>query len=425
MNIDSGAKQHENLSNLCGDLLSDAVSASDKADNDRSLIQVDSAKIDALITMVGELMTANDNLRILSGRLRDAELSDTANTIIHLVTEIRELTMNIRMAQLGETFESFRQPVAELSRKLGKEMNLSIEGGETELDKAIIAKLTDSIWHLVKNAAEHGIESAEERIIAKKRKNGTIALIASQENGSVVIEIRDDGRGMSREGILKTAVERGLLPEGMQIEDSEVFKMLSRPGFVAIKPPAEGSDCRNGMDTVLRNIESLRGTLDIESEFGNGTVIRIQLPLTLSITDGFHVKVGGASYVLPLAMVIECVDVRQGDLQSEGGDIYTLRGETIPYLCLSEFFGTASHFDASSARSMVVVEYARKRIGLIVDSLSGNLQAAVKPLGRLFSQLDWISGAAIIGNGDIALIIDVPRLVDKVKNNVHRKERTA
>jgi len=398
-------------------------------DKTRSSIRIEANKIDSLIALVGELVINSANVKELSERSSDQVLVEAVNTMVRLIDEIRDSTMNIRMVPIGDTFGTFRRTVHDLSKELGKEVDLEILGGETELDKTIVEKITDPLMHLVRNVVDHGIESPDERIMQGKSARGTLTLNAFHESGSIVVEVKDDGKGLSRDKIFSKAVEKGLLTPGAIISDADLFMMVTQPGFSTAEKVTNISGRGVGMDVVRKNVESLRGSLDIESQAGVGTTMRVHLPLTLAIIDGFLVKVGGLSYVFPLDMVVECTDIDEDMLRNEGGDFFSLRGEALPYLRVADFFGLEqSDADGQSAErkeNMVIVEYAHKRAGLIVDELVGKFQTVIKPLGKLFSKLLWISGATIVGNGDVAMIIDVPRLITRVRGTTLKKEKSA
>lgn len=398
-------------------------------DKGRSSIRIDAYKIDSLISLVGELVINSANIKELSEKSSDQVLVEAVSTMVRLVDDIRDSTMNIRMVPIGETFGTFRRTVHDLSKELGKEIDLEIIGGDTELDKTIVEKIHEPLMHLVRNVIDHGIEIPDERIVRGKPAKGTLTLNAFHESGSIVIEVKDDGQGLSREKIYAKAVEKGLLNAGTQISDSDLFMMVTQPGFSTAEKVTNISGRGVGMDVVRKNVESLRGTLDIESTANVGSIFRVHLPLTLAIIDGFLVKVGGLSYVFPLDMVIECTDIDEAMLKNEGGDFFSLRGEALPYLRVAEFFGLQGGASGPANRkhkeNMVIVEYAHKRAGLIVDELVGKYQTVIKPLGKLFAKLMWISGATIVGNGDVAMIIDVPRLITRVREYAHNTVKSA
>ncbi len=284
-------------------------------------------------------------------------------------------------------------------------MRLAISGGETELDKTVVEKIVDPLMHLVRNAIDHGVEDPVERAASGKPPEATIVLQAYQETGSIVLEVRDDGRGFQLERILQTARRRGLVDAGAELNEAQILALVFQPGFSTAQQVSAISGRGVGLDVVQKNIESLRGGIQIENFPGQGSVTRIRLPLTLAIIEGFMVQVGGERYILPMDLVLECVDAPVD--QSGAGAILNLRGEALPCVSLGRLFGAQS-----VGRSVVVVQYAERKAGLIVDQLAGEYQTVIKPLGRLFDGLRGISGATILGDGAVALILDIPSLVD-------------
>jgi two-component system, chemotaxis family, sensor kinase CheA len=379
-------------------------------ERNKKLVRVSAEKIDRLLNLVGELVITGSNVKQIAERQGDSELAEPVSSMTRLIEDIRESTMNIRMVPIGETFKKFERTVRDLSREQGKEIDFVISGADTELDKTLIDKISDPLMHLIRNAVDHGIDRPEERVKRGKPRRGTVSLNSYYETGSVVIVEKDDGNGLNRDLIYAKAVETGLLQPGVPVTDDELFQVVFEPGFSTAKEVTSISGRGVGMDVVRRNIESLRGTIMLESKEGSGTTVRITLPLTLAIIDGFLVNVGDASYVLPLDMVVECTEVSRNDLQSnDGGNFINLRGDLLPYLRLRDFFGDTS--DYTGKENVVVLEYARRKVGLVIDRPVGEFQTVIKPLGAIFSQFRWVSGATILGNGSVALILDVPRLM--------------
>lgn len=378
-------------------------------------MRIDANKIDELITLVGELVISSANVRENSERNGDSDLIESTALMLRLVDEIRDHTMNIRMVPIGEVFSKFRRIVYDLSRKMDKKIELEIKGGDTELDKTLIEKISDPLLHIIRNAIDHGIETSEERRASGKSEIATVNLNAYYESGTVVIEISDDGKGLNREKIFGKAVEQGLISENENISDSALWQLLFEPGFSTAETVTDVSGRGVGMDVVKKNIDSMRGAIDIETRQGKGTTFRIHLPLTLAIIDGFLVRSAGLPFVIPLDMVYECTDI---DLQEkrEGGNFFNLRDSVLPYLELNKLFKYETTID-KKRDDVIIVEYLGKRAGLVVDKLEGELQTVIKPLGKIFNNLKWISGATIMGNGDVALILDIPRLIKYVQEN--------
>jgi two-component system chemotaxis sensor kinase CheA len=309
--------------------------------------------------------------------------------------------------------------VHDVSKELGKEIALHISGAETELDKTVVEKIGDPLTHLVRNAIDHGIEPSELRVARGKPAKGTLQLNAYHDSGSIVIEVADDGGGLCRDKILKKAIERGLVNEGDNLSDKEILNLIFEPGFSTADQISNLSGRGVGMDVVRRNIVALRGSVDLDSEEGKGTIIRIRLPLTLAIIDGFLVKVGNASFVIPLDLVVECIELSQEDRRAASERNYiSLRGQVLPYLNLREIFDVDG--DRARRENLVVVQYGGCRVGLVVDVLLGEIQTVIKPLGRMFSQVNGIGGSTILGNGTVALILDVPALARQVSAEAER-----
>jgi len=380
-----------------------------------STVRIDAAKLDALVDLVGELVISGANMDQHSQRLADPALQESASVMLRLVEEIRESTMKIRMVPIGETFSRFRRVIRDIGRELGKEVDLVITGGDTELDKTVIEKIGDPLMHLVRNSADHGIEGPGEREAAGKAARGTIRLNACHDAGSIIIEVADDGKGLDRDRIAAKAAAAGLIQPGAQLTDQEVFRLIFEPGFSTAEAVTKFSGRGVGMDVVRKNIESLRGTIDIESGKGAGTTVRIRLPLTMAIIDGFMVGVGGSQYIIPLDMVMECVELPGAERGAADRRSYiNLRGAVLPFVRLAEFFDEAG--GRAGHENIVIVRYGGTRIGLVVDELFGEVQTVIKSLGRMYRDIRGVSGATILGNGQVALILDVPRLMQAAES---------
>jgi two-component system chemotaxis sensor kinase CheA len=379
---------------------------SDKKAQEARLIRVHADKLDQLINLVGELVIAGASASLLAQKAKDEAMFEATSTISRLVDEIRDGALRLRMVQIGETFNRFHRVVRDVSRDLGKDIELVITGAEAELDKTVVEKISDPLTHMVRNAIDHGIESAEARAAAGKPARGRVSLNAYHESGSIVIEVADDGGGLKRERIKKKAVEKGLLSAEADPADSDLFKLLFEPGFSTADKVSNLSGRGVGLDVVKRNIEALRGTATIDSQEGTGTTMAIRLPLTLAIIDGFLMGVGKSAYVVPLDMVEECIELRPGQ---DRGDVLNLRGAVLPLIRLRQYF--ALEGPAGRRENVVVVKYAGNKAGLVVDELMGEFQTVIKPLGQIFTHLRGISGSTILGSGEVALILDVPALI--------------
>jgi two-component system, chemotaxis family, sensor kinase CheA len=372
-----------------------------------AFIRVDAGKLDNLITRIGELIIAAAGANLLARRARNGALQESTSNLSELVEQVREGALQLRMVKIGGTFNRFQRTVRDVSRELGKEIQLIVRGEDTELDKTVVEQIADPLTHLVRNAIDHGIEPGDVRVARGKPAAGTVTLNAFHDSGSIVIEVSDDGGGLKRDRILAKATERGLIEEGCSLTDSEVFGFIFEAGFSTAESVTNLSGRGVGMDVVKRNITALRGTVGIQSEEGRGTTVTVRLPLTLAIINGFQVAVGKSSFVLPLDTIEECVEFSA----EPGHDFANLRGTVLPFVRLRDVFGTRE--PASRRQSIVVVKHAGERVGLVVDALLGEFQTVIKPLGKLFRNVDCVSGSSILGNGEVALILDVPSLVQQ------------
>jgi two-component system, chemotaxis family, sensor kinase CheA len=378
--------------------------------SENKFVRVQADKLDVLINLVGELVIAGAGANILAQRQGNGAMQEATALMSRLVEEIRDGALRLRMVQIGETFSRFQRVVRDVSKELGKDIELVISGAETELDKTVVEKIGDPLTHLVRNSMDHGIESAELRTGRGKPAKGKLMLNAYHDSGSIVIEVSDDGGGLDRDKILHKAVERGIVSPNHNLSDREIYQLIFEAGFSTAEQVSNLSGRGVGMDVVRRNIEALRGTVELDSVPGEGTTVRIRLPLTLAIIDGFLVGVGSAAYVVPLDMVLECVELSDADRQSLERRAYVnLRGEVLPFVRLRDHFEVNGA--ASRRENIVVVNYGGHKAGLVVDNLMGEFQTVIKPLGKLFSEVKGISGSTILGTGEVALILDVPSLI--------------
>ena len=331
--------------------------------------------------------------------------------------------MSIRMLPLRPTFERFRRLVHDLGAELGKAVELTIEGADTELDKTVIDQLNDPLVHLIRNSMDHGIELPEARVAAGKRPVGTIRISARHSGASVLIQISDDGRGLNVEAVRARAIERGMIDSATVLSEPEIFALILSPGFSTAREVTEISGRGVGMDVVRRGIEGLRGSIDIASKPGEGVVVTLRLPLTLAIIDGLLVRVGCAHFVLPLANSLECVELTRQDIKdAHGKHIASVRGELIPYIRLSEYF--QMEIEPPEREQIMVVETDHGHYGFVVDQVLGDHQTVIKNLGRLYRNVQVVSGATILGNGTVALILDPHRLVQNAIQTLSHKRRS-
>ena len=378
-------------------------------------LRVDSNKIDILINYMSEIVIANSKiLSLVEGENGEneegSELQEAANSMKELLEYVRDGIMDIRMIQVGESFNKFRRIVNDTSSKIGKDVEFVITGGETELDKTVVERISDPLVHMLRNSIDHGIELPGERVSKGKSPKGRVDLRAYPDSGTIVIEIEDDGKGLDKERILAKAIENGQVSPNAKLSDEEIYKLIFEAGLSTADKVSDISGRGVGMDVVRRNIEDLRGTIDIASTLGKGSKITIRLPLTLAIIDGFLVQVGVTKYIIPLENIKECVELSEEDEANMGANEFiNLRGEMLPLLNVREIL----HEDESMSKrkNIVIVYFGNKYVGLLVDELLGEYQTVIKSLGDIFHNLPGISGGSILGSGEIALIFDIPRLV--------------
>ncbi len=331
--------------------------------------------------------------------------------------DLQESVMSIRMIPMSIVFNRFPRMLRDLASKLGKKVEFVTQGEATELDKGLVEKITDPLTHLVRNSCDHGIELPAERLAKGKPEHGTITLVASHQGGSILIEVRDDGRGLSRDKLIRKARERGIdAPDTMS--DSEVWGLIFAPGFSTAEVVTDVSGRGVGMDVVKKNITALGGTVEIDSAEGYGMSVKVRLPLTLAIMDGMSVGVGDEVYILPLSSVIESFQVEPGVIKTIGGSgrVVEVREEFMPVLELERVFGVPRFDFENVGGIMVVAEAEGGRVGLLVDQLLGQQQVVVKNLEANYRRVDDISGATIMGDGRVALILDVASLVRRARH---------
>ncbi len=417
---------------------------------DAALIRVNAETLDEHINLIGELIIASASINLLALKSGVPEQIEAASVMNRLVENVRDSALQLRMVQIGATFNKFQRVVRDVSKEIGKDIQLQISGAETELDKTVVEKIGDPLTHLIRNSMDHGIESAEVRLARGKPAQGTLRLNAYHDSGSIAIEVTDDGGGLPKQRILAKAIERGLVKPDQVLSDNEIHNLIFEPGFSTAEQVNNLSGRGVGMDVVRRNITALRGSTEIDSIEGVGTTIRIRLPLTLAIIDGFLVGVGASSFVVPLEMVEECVELTQEEIDaSQGRDHLNLRGELLPFIRLKDLFdipepptavlddeeeeGEKLEIDPELAfllqpvkrENVVVVNYAGHRAGLVVDTLQGEYQTVIRPLGAVFNGIEGISGFTILGTGHVALILDVPGLVRRVAGRDGRRHALA
>lgn len=405
----------DNLVELKTDNTADKAAASrDSSASRTQYIRVPADKLDQLISLVGELVISSSSVVVNAVKGGDKDTREAAANMSLLVDDIRDAALDLRMVPIGECFQRFQRIVRDVSDELGKDIYLSIHGADTELDKSLVEKITDPLTHLVRNACDHGLENAEKRLSRGKIAQGTLRLNAYHQASHVVIEISDDSNGLDRERIRSKALEKGLIHADQVLSDQEIFNLIFEPGFSTAEKVTNLSGRGVGMDVVKKSIQALRGTIEVLSEPGEGSTFRLRLPLTLAIIDGFVASVGKAVYVIPLEAVVECIEFPvEEQLEASKHQFINLRGEVLPFIQLHEYFQVPDHAKGRR-QNIVVVNHSGKKAGLVVDELHGEHQTVIKPLGKLFAHLQGLAGSTIMGNGQVALVLDVAALIQQV-----------
>lgn len=372
-------------------------------------IRVKSERLDKLVNLIGELVTVQARLSQLANGREDAALLAVSEEVERLTWELRDQVLTIRMLPIGSTFSRFKRLVRDLGDELGKDVMLFTEGGETELDKTVIERLGDPLVHLIRNSIDHGIERPEERRAAGKPAKGRITLAAEHSGANVLISVADDGMGLDRDKIRAKAIERGLLAPQAELLDREILNLIFLPGFSTAEQVSSVSGRGVGMDVVRQAIESLRGSVEVSSEPGRGTRFTLKLPLTLAIIEGLLVDVGRERFILPLADVEECIALTQADAAAaHGRNLVNVRGELVPYVPLRETFSLPG--ERPAIEQIVIARLDAGRVGFVVDRVVGEHQTVIKNLGRFYQGVSGVSGATILGDGHVALILDLPQL---------------
>jgi two-component system chemotaxis sensor kinase CheA len=373
-------------------------------------VRVPAERLDEMMDRVGELVIAQSRLKQLAASSSDIALRSVAEEIERLAAEMRDTMMVVRMVPIAQLFGRFRRLIHDLARDTGKTIELSTEGEATELDKTVIERLADPLIHLIRNAADHGLETPEQRLAAGKPEAGQVVLAARQSGAEVVITITDDGRGVDRARVRAKAEENGLIQPGQVLSDNELLQLIFAPGFSTAAAITNLSGRGVGMDVVKRTIEGLRGSIELSSTPGQGSVVSLRIPLTLAIIDGLLVRVGTGRYVIPLASVEECVELSvEQDVRSTGRSLITLRDQLVPFIRLRQMFATGLEPDPH--QKIVVVSTGQERVGLVVDQILGDHQTVIKALSALHAEVGAFSGATILGDGGVALILDMAHLV--------------
>lgn len=393
----------------------------------KEMVKIDTERLDRMVDTIGELVIAESmvgqNEEILSNASHEV-----ARNISHLnkiTRELQEMGMAMRLVPVRGTFQKLARAVRDLTRKSGKKVELKMQGEDTEVDRSIIQLIGDPLMHMIRNSVDHGIESPEERAGTDKPEIGKVSLRAYHKGGNIYFDIEDDGRGLNKDMLYNKAIEKGLIEPGKEMTDQEIYQIIFMPGFSTAKQITDISGRGVGMDVVKRNIDAMRGNLEIESELGRGTKFAMKLPLTLAIIDGMLVDIEKEKYIIPTLSVVESLSLTPDMISTvtNRGELINLRGELLPLIRINRLFDLNRKGENTNAEStVVVVEDNSRKIGLVIDKLLGQRQTVIKSLGKTFSRQKWISGGAILSNGNIGLIIDIGGVIglaDEIKEELY------
>jgi two-component system chemotaxis sensor kinase CheA len=394
-----------------------------KVKPDVGSIRVGVDKVDILINLVGELVITQSMLSELGNDFtldKVEKLNSGLEELLQNTKELQESVMRIRMLPISFAFNRFPRLIHDLCKQTGKEIDLVIKGEQTELDKTVMEQIGDPLVHLVRNAVDHGIESAKQRVANNKPAKGTVSLNAYHQGGNIVIEINDDGGGINRDAVLNKAIEKGIVDKNYSLTEAQVFDLIFEPGFSTAAEVSDISGRGVGMDVVKRNIQALGGRIQVESKPGKGSTFKVYLPLTLAILDGQLVRVGTETYIIPLIVIVESLQAKAELINRVSGDmvVYRLREDNVPVLPIYQLFNLPADTRSVENSLLVVVEADGKKIGLMVDDLLAQQQVVVKSLKDNYCQVDGISGATILGDGSVAMILDIPGIINMAMKNL-------
>ena len=420
-NVERSTKSEPDTTNNGGGTGGAAAPRPTQSTQVKETIKVDRDRLDKLINVIGELVISN---AMVEQEFADqnAEAGNDSFALSQLdktVRDLQELSLSLRMVPVGSVFHKMARIVRDLGRKLGKDIKFKTEGDETELDKTVVDQIGDPLLHMVRNAADHGIETPEERIAAGKPPQGNVTLRAYHQGGNIFLEITDDGKGLDRDVLLKKAIEKGIVSENDSLSEAEIFNLILAPGFSTAKQVTDVSGRGVGMDVVRRNVEALQGSVSINSRKGEGSTVVIRLPLTLAILDGLSIRVGAEMFIVPILSVIESFSPAAKDLKriAGKGEVVMVRGEVLPLLRLDQLLGVTRNTQADSdSQLLVIVEDRGKKYALLVDDLLGQSQVVIKNLEANYQKVDGLAGATILGDGRVAMILDVFGLVCLASN---------
>lgn len=412
LNMDEKAAKNQNPAGENQGRLSDSDTTGETSHKATRTLRVDVEKLDRLLDLAGELTIARGRVAQMleaKGKINIEELRNAHSFSDALQYELQETILEVRMVPIGPLFHQYNRTVRDIAKSLGKMAQLRIEGEDIEVDTSVVEYLKDPLLHMIRNALDHGIEPPAKRKKSGKSQTATITVRAAREGGNIVIEVTDDGAGLDKQKICEVAQKKGLVAEPQKLADQEIYQLIFEPGFTTASEVSDMSGRGVGMDVVRRNIQALRGNVYAASQPGKGATVRIRLPLTLAIIEGFGVGVGDETYVIPVDQVIECVALPQEDCDNARKDgVLQLRNEPLPFIYLKDHFGLPG--ERGVRQSVVVVQNESGRAGLAVNELYGATQTVIKPLPAVFKDVPGVSGSAILGNGRVALILDVPAL---------------
>jgi two-component system chemotaxis sensor kinase CheA len=398
-----------------------SVTRSKKNEKNVSSIRVASDKLDELMNLVSELVTTQAGLTLYAAHNKTPELETISENVEKLSRRLRDIAFGMTLVPINNMFGRFQRMVRDVSASLGKEIEFVTEGGETELDKTIIETLTDPLMHILRNSLDHGIEKTEDRLAKGKPKTGRVTLKAFYSGVFVYVQIKDDGKGIDVEAVRNKAISKGLIKANDNLSEKEIFDLIFYPGFSTAEKVTDVSGRGVGMDVVKRNISDLKGSIAVDSEIGEGTTLTIKLPLTLSIIDGLLVSIDRISYIIPLSVITKCYAVNNKDMIGNFNKLLTLDEIQVPYIHLREEFGYNTEPESRSL--MIVVNNGERKVAVSVDHIIGEYQAVVKPLGKYYKEQDFVSGASILGDGTIALVLDTNKIIDLYITNTQNKEK--
>jgi two-component system chemotaxis sensor kinase CheA len=375
-----------------------------------SSIRVPSEKLDELMNQVSELVTTQAGLSLYAQNNADPALEIIAENVEKLSRQLRDVAFGMTLIEINSLFGRFQRFVRDMSRQMDKSVDLITEGGDTELDKKIIESLTDPLMHLIRNSLDHGIETKEERIRKGKDRKGTITLTAYYSGAKVYIKIQDDGKGLDTELIRTKAIEKGIISKDVSLTEKEIFDLIFAPGFSTAENVSEISGRGVGMDVVKKNIMEIRGDISVSSVKDEGTTILLGLPLTLSVIDGLLVQIGDTFFVIPLGVVSKCHEVARDRVKNEFNQLIILEEEQIPFVDLRREFEMDNE-DLPDKTHIITIQNEEAKVGLCVDSIVGEYQAVLKPVGKYYRHQEFVSGATILGDGTIALVLDTYKII--------------